>query len=144
VDGRNVIASQLGRRFANDPNVVAFVFEDLKKGKLDDVLGQGIWNPVFVPSLVDNFEKTGDHATLAYVLGPHCGDWDSNTQVVARLSRRLVEAPDICVGHERKSTGTNNLFAWAACAMKHPLLETEDCSRFWPRLRRPAHGNSSP
>ncbi len=121
VDGRNVIASQLGRRFANDPNVVAFVFEDLKKGKLDDVLGQGIWNPVFVPSLVDNFEKTGDHATLAYVLGPHRGDWGSNTQVVARLSAALLKHRTLLATNVSQ-LGTNDLFAWAAGAHEASII----------------------
>lgn len=121
VDGRNVIAIQLGRRFANDPDGVAFVCEDLKKGKLDDVLGQGIWNPVFIPILVDSFERTGDHATLAYVLGAHRGDWASNTQFAARLSAALLKHRTLLATNVSQ-LATNDLFAWAACAHEASIV----------------------
>jgi hypothetical protein len=44
-----LIASQLGRRSANDPSLIKFVCEELRNGKIDDVLSERIWNPVFVP-----------------------------------------------------------------------------------------------
>ena len=121
VDGRNVIAGQLGRRFANDPNVVVFASDELRKGKIDDVLAGGIWNPVFVPILVDNFEKTGDSSTLAYVLGSHRGDWASDTQVVTRLSAALLKHRPLLARNVSR-LGTNDLFAWAASAHEAAII----------------------
>jgi hypothetical protein len=115
VDGRDVIASQLGRRFASDSNVVAFVGDELRKGKLDDVLAGGVWNPVFVPILVGNFERTGNSSVLAGVLGPHRGDWSSNTLVVARLSVALLKHRPL-LASDVSQLGTNDLYAWSACA----------------------------
>lgn len=121
VDGRNLIANQLGRRFANDPNVIAFVCEDLKKGKMDDVLSQGIWNPAFVSILVANFEMNGDPATLGYVLGPHRVDWASDTQTVARLSAALLKHRPLLATNVNQ-LGTNDLFAWGACAHEAAIV----------------------
>jgi hypothetical protein len=121
VDGRNVIASQLGRRFANDPNVVAFISDELRKAKFDDVLAGGIWNPVFVPILVDNFEKTGDSSCLDYVLGSHRGDWASNTQVVARLSAALLKHRPLLATNVSR-LGTYDLFAWGTCAHEAAII----------------------
>lgn len=121
VDGRNLVANQLGRRFVNDPDVIAFVCEDLRKGKIDDVLGQGFWHPVFVPILVDNFEKNGDPATLAYVLGQHRVDWASDTQVVARLSAALLKHRPLLAKNVNQ-LGTNDLFAWGTCAHEAAIV----------------------
>lgn len=121
VDGRNLIASLLGRRFANDPKVIKYVCEDLRKGKIEDVLSQGIWNPVFVPLLVGNFEKTGDPVVLAGVLGQHCGDWASNIQVVARLSAALLKHRPLLATNVSQ-LATNELFAWVGCAHEAAIV----------------------
>jgi hypothetical protein len=120
VDGRDVIAGELGRRFGNDPNLVAYVGAELTKGNVSDVLVGGIWNPAFVTILVDSFEKTGSNSPL-YVLGTHRGDWSSNNQVVARLSTALVKHRPL-LGMNVSEIGKDELVAWTACAREAAII----------------------
>jgi hypothetical protein len=114
VDGRDVIARELGRRFANDANLVAYESAELTKGNVSDVLVGGIWNPAFVTLLVDSFEKTGGSSPL-HVLGSHRGDWSSNNQVVARLSTALLKHRPLLAVNAGE-LGEDDLFAWTVCA----------------------------
>jgi hypothetical protein len=125
VDGRDWIVGYVGQRFATDPNVIAFASEQIRRGKLDDVknqaLGVGIWNPVFVPLLVDNFETSGDYATLALVLEPHHADWGSNTQVVSRLSAALLKHRPLLTNNLSEVAPTD-LFAWVSAAHEAAII----------------------
>jgi len=140
-DRRHAIARELGRRFADDPDLIAYVSGELAQHHVEDVLVGGIWNPAFATQLVNDFEKSGNPSSL-HILGMHRGDWAANTQVVARLSAALLKHRPLLAAHESELE-KKDLPAWCDAAREAAVVGDTGLIKFLaPALddtRTPVH-----
>ena len=91
VDGKDAIMTIIGRRFQNEPGVIAYFVEQLSRADGDAFFSfpREVWqNPVFIEPLVKRYEKYGNDGMELLQLRPA---WITNQQTVARLSAALLQ-----------------------------------------------------
>lgn len=132
VDGRDRIAQELGKRFARDTAVVAYVVDRLKSGQVEDTFR--IWNSAFVPPLIEHFEKTGDSIVLGNVLAQHTSDWSADPALVSRVSKALLKHRPL-LSTNIVELPASMLYQWAVCAHEAALTGDKSMvSRLSPAL----------
>jgi hypothetical protein len=91
VDGKGAIMTIVGRRFPNDPGVLAYFEDQLSRDDGDAFFSfpREVWqNAVFVEPLVKRYEKNGKDSRELLQMRPA---WIGNQQIVARLSSALLK-----------------------------------------------------
>ncbi len=131
LDGREALLAEIARRFPRDPAVLDYYATRLRAGPtpwrpgqppqrseydlaLEDLAREPrIWDPNWVASLLDQFERLSVGTTLS-VLASHHADWPIGLAVPARLStgviagaRTLTRHPEDLTCHELTITWVN-------------------------------------
>jgi hypothetical protein len=115
VDGKGAIMTIAGKRFPNDPRVLAYFVDQLSRDDGDAFFSfpREVWqNPVFVEPLVKRYEKNGSDTMELLQLRTA---WITNSQIVARLSTALLEQHPVLNRNVAGLSGTD-LCEWGSAA----------------------------
>jgi len=121
VDGKDAIMKIIGRRFPNDPGVIAYLVDQLSRDDGDAFFSfpREVWqNPVFVEPLVKRYEKNGSDSMELLQLRTA---WITNSQIVARLSTALLEQHPVLNRNVAGLSGTN-LCEWGSAVSEAGII----------------------
>lgn len=91
VEGKDAPMTIAGKRFSNDPQVLAYFVDQLSRDDGDAFFSfpREVWqNPIFVEPLVRRYEKNGNDSMELLQLRTA---WVTNKEIVARLSTALLK-----------------------------------------------------
>jgi hypothetical protein len=129
MDGRDTLRGEIARRFPRDPAVLDYYATRLRAGPtpwrpgqppqrseydlaLEDLAREPrIWDPNWVASLLDQFERLSVGTTLS-VLASHRADWPIGLAVAARLSTGVIAGAHTLTRHPEDLTCHELTITW--------------------------------